>query len=131
SRAAMELSDEQKKRILEEEKARLSEEQYRVHVRRELQGSAVSAAFAPAPEVPSPLKAIFSGKVILCVVVIAVCAVVLAIGGPRRDSSEAPSNTSVATIQSSAGENSDRPSPLIPVPPAKLTTAQIAELATP
>ena len=33
----MALSDEEKNRILEEEKARLEEEQYRAQVRRELQ----------------------------------------------------------------------------------------------
>ena len=44
----MELSDEQKKRILEEEQARLAEEQYRAQVRRELRQQTKTVAPVPA-----------------------------------------------------------------------------------
>ncbi len=55
----MELSDEQKRRILEEEEQRLAEEQYRAQVRRELQSQtgatgATGVAAAPAPAVMPP-----------------------------------------------------------------------------
>jgi len=47
----MELSDEQKNKIREEERARLAEEKYRIEVRRELEpeGSAPVIAKVPAP----------------------------------------------------------------------------------
>jgi len=44
----MELSDEQKKRILEEEQRRIAEEEYRTQVRRDLESRTVSANLVPA-----------------------------------------------------------------------------------
>jgi hypothetical protein len=44
----MELSDEQKQRILEEEQQRIAEEEYRTQVRRDLQRRATSASPVPA-----------------------------------------------------------------------------------
>jgi len=131
----MELSGEQKKRILEEEQARLAEEHYRAQVRRELQESTgTGAPLAPAPALVPPAKSSISRNVVAsALVLLAVCAVVLLIVNLRRNTNKAPSSTatSVSTIQSETGEKSDRPSLLSPPPPTKLTTAQIAEKATP
>ena len=50
TQAVMELSDEQKKRILEEEQQRIAEEQYGAQVRRELQKQTGIATPVPARE---------------------------------------------------------------------------------
>ena len=120
----MELSDEQKKRIREEEQARLAEEQYRAQVRRELQNRAgVTPLVAPKS---STLKWLL----ILAGIVVAVCAGAWILGQlhqPGRESGSGGSATGSSEHPKGA-ENPVKPSPLAPT---KLTTAQIAERATP
>ena len=48
----MELSDEQKKRIVEEEQQRVAEEEYRTQVRRDLESRTVSAGPVSAKDIP-------------------------------------------------------------------------------
>lgn len=120
----MELSDEQKKRILEEEQARLAEEQYRAQVRRELQNHSEAA-----PSVP-PKSSTLKWGLILVGILVAVGAGAWLIGHlhpPGKDSASGGSAT-VSTEHPKGAENSLKPSPLAPT---KLTTPQIADRATP
>jgi len=119
----MELSDEQKKRILEEEQQRIAAEQYRAQVRRDLESRTVSAS--PAPAKSSTLKYVLIGSG-----VVAVLCVGILIGVRRQSSDQGASSSSkaVSGAQEQAAEKSEKPSPIAP---AKLTTAQIAERATP
>ena len=84
----MELSDEQKQRILEEERQRLAEEQYRTQVRRDLQSRTVGAGSVPSKS--SSLKICLIGVGIVALL----CAGILIV---RRQSSEqaasGPSNS--------------------------------------
>jgi S1-C subfamily serine protease len=114
----MELSDEQKQRILQEEEARLAEEQYRAQVRRELQ----SQDGGPTPVRPQSKTT----RNIL----IAVGAVVLLLVGVLVTVSHRPSTGGIldAGTPTKSLEKLEKPSPL---PPAKLSTAQIADRATP
>ena len=113
----MELSDEQKQRILQEEKARLAEEQYRAQVRRDLQ----SQDGGPTPVRPQTKTT----RNIL----IAVGAVVLVLVGVLVTVSHRPSAGGIpdAGTPTKSLEKLEKPSPL---PPAKLSTAQIADRAT-
>lgn len=122
-RADMELSDEQKQRILEEEQQRLAEEQYRTQVRLELQSRTVIAS--PVPTKSSTLK-----YVLIALGIVAVVCVGILVGVRRHHSDEADSSPSKAAsgAQERAAEKSEKPSPIAP---AKLTTAQIADRATP
>jgi len=120
----MELSDEQKRRIVEEEKQRLAEEQYRAQVRRELAGRTENAT-------PLAVKSNTLRNVLIVIgAFVAIGAVVMLIGfsGLKTEPPHA-AVTSVTTPTTS--EVTNRPSPLSPPPPQKLTTAQIAERATP
>ena len=119
----MELSDEQKQRILEEEQQRLAEEQYRTQVRLELQSRTVIAS--PVPTKSSTLK-----YVLIALGIVAVVCVGILVGVRRHHSDEADSSPSKAAsgAQERAAEKSEKPSPIAP---AKLTTAQIADRATP
>lgn len=123
---AMELSDEQKKKILEEEQARLAEEQYRTKVRRELQNQTGTAAAVPSKSKTMRCVLIVGGIVVLF------CAGILAIRHLSRAGSELGSGPGPPTASSSAQvkgtDKLEKPSPL---PPTKLTTTQIAELASP
>jgi S1-C subfamily serine protease len=121
----MELSDEQKQRILDEERQRLAEEQYRGQVRRELQNqSAAASAVAPIQK-----KSNTTRNAVILVGAIVILGMIALIGLPqlKRDIKQ-------PTVESSPTKTvapADRPSPLSPPPPQKLTTAQIAEKATP
>jgi S1-C subfamily serine protease len=119
----MELSDEQKKRILEEEQQRIAAEQYRAQVRRDLESRTVSAS--PVPAKSSALKYVLIGSG-----VVAVLCVGILIGVRRQSSDQGASSSSkaVSGAQEQPAGKSEKPSP---IPPAKLTTAQIAERATP
>src|ERR1035441_5277720 len=115
----MELSDEEKQRILQEEQARLAEERYREQVRRELK---IQAGITP-----SSSRTASTLKYVLVAVGVAVvlCAGIL-IGVRRQSVTESTSRPSsaVSGIQTKGAE---KPSPL---PPPKLTTAEIADRAT-
>jgi S1-C subfamily serine protease len=128
----MELSDEQKKRILDEEQQRLAEEQYRAQVRRELQsqagtGTAAAPAMAPA-QATTRSNTLRNVLIVAGVVVVLILVVVLS---SRQPGSKSNTATVFPALDTKTGEKSDRPSPLSPPPPTKLTTAQIADLATP
>src|ERR1017187_7854304 len=119
----MELSDEQKQRILEEEQQRLAEEQYRTQVRLKLQSRTVIAS--PVPTKSSTLR-----YVLIALGIVAVVCVGILVGVRRQHSDEADSSPSQAAFgaQERAAEKSEKPSPIAPV---TLTTAQIADRATP
>src|ERR1035441_774489 len=105
----MELSDEQKQRILEEERQRLAEEQYRTQIRRDLQSRPVGAGSVPSKS--SRLKYVLIG-----VGIVALLGAGILIG-VRRQSSEqtasGPSN-SASGAQERAAEKSEKPSPVAP-----------------
>jgi hypothetical protein len=119
----MELSVEQKQRIIEEEQQRIAEEEYRTQVRQDLHNRTVSASVVPTKSVP--LTSVLIGLGILVVL----CAVILIVIR-RQSNDEAASDPSKAAsgAQGKAAARSERPSPVAPV---KLTTAQIADRATP
>jgi S1-C subfamily serine protease len=122
----MTLTDEQKKRILEEEDQRLAEEQYRAQVRQELQNRVASPAVAPQKSsITKPLLLVAAAIVVL------LCAWIFA---SRRFSHAVPSSAPVSatgTTESTPASASTKPSPTVPPQPQKLTTAQIADRATP
>ena len=124
----MELSDEQKKRIVDEEQQRLAEEQYRAQVRRELRNQ--SGAAVPVPTVAPVAAKPNSIRTVLIVVaaVVVLCAGILVFSSRRQSGGDSASSPSASSGQSKGGEKPDKPSP---IPPPKLTTAQIADLATP
>src|SRR5579862_6269705 len=104
----MELTDDQKKRILEEEQQRLAEERYRAQIRRELEGGAVT------PKAPAPVR-FKIGKTVLVLVVILIGAAAWEFS--RRAARSAPS----APAATATSERAAKPSP-VALP--KLTTAQ-------
>ena len=114
----MELSDEEKRQISEEEQHRLAQEQYRAQVRRQLQSQ-----IEPPPPVPLKRTSVRSLLIVAGIVVL-ICAVALTL----RYRSEAKSASKSSNVQSGGIQNLNRPSPL---PPKKLITSQIADLATP
>lgn len=118
-----ELSDEQKQRILEEERRRHAEEQFRTQVRMDLQKNSTATVKPPQPKSNRNIFIVAGVAVGLLVVVLAVV-----LTQSKSSQPQAPT-TSTAPVKSSVP--SDRPSPLPPLPPQKLTTAQIAEKATP
>jgi len=117
----MALSDEEKNRILEEEKARLEEEQYRAQVRRELQNQSRPAAQAPANSRTLRLAFVVVG------IIAVLCAGFFVSLGHRsiKSTASGPSNAAPTPVKGLGPF--DKPSPVIP---AKLSTAQIAERAT-
>jgi S1-C subfamily serine protease len=112
----MELSDDQKQRILQEEEQRLAEEQYRAQVRHELQAQDGSAT----PHKPQPNTT--RNVLIAACAVVALLVVVLVSVRHRPSTGGVPNAVGVQTKGPS-----DKPSPL---PPAKLSTVQIAGRAT-
>jgi hypothetical protein len=123
-KAYMELSDEQKQRILEEEQQRLAEEQYRTKVRRELQNQTDSAT-------PVEAKSNTLRNVLIVVgSFIAIWAVAMAISSSRLRTGH-PQFAVAAVTPSVTTEAANRPSALSPPLPQKLTTAQIADRAIP
>jgi hypothetical protein len=131
----MELSDEQKRRILEEEQQRLAQEQYREQVRRELRTyqPPVSPPAEPKPRKSNPIRA----GLLLVAGVLALCAALLMIGRlahqgkPSESASIAPAASPDRGQSFAEMERSLRESALRPTPMPTLTTAQIAERATP
>jgi hypothetical protein len=120
----MELSPDHKQRILEEEQERLAEEEYRTQVRRELQ-TKTDTPF------PVPAKSNTVRNVLIFVAAfVSLWAIVMVIGSARLKTDRPQSAESMAQ-PSAAVASSNRPSPLSPPPPQKLTTAQIADKATP
>jgi len=119
----MELSDEQKKRIVEEEQQRVAEEEYRTQVRRDLESRTVSAG-------PVSAKSRVLKYTLIALGIVAVLCVGILIGVRRQSSGEATSGTSktASGAQEKVAERSGKPSPVAPV---KLTTNQIADHATP
>src|SRR5205085_973785 len=120
----MELSDEQKKRILGEEHQRLAEEQYRAQVRRELQtqaGTGAAAAPAMAPDPPTTRSNTLRSVLIVAGVVVVLILVVVV--SSRQLGLKSNTATVPPALETKTGEKSDRPSPLSPPPPTKLTTA--------
>jgi hypothetical protein len=119
-----ELSEEQKQRILDEERRRHAEEQFRTQVRMDLQKNSTTAVKPPQPKNNRNIFIIVGVAVALLAIVLVV---VLTHSNSRP---QAPTSTAAMT----SSVPSDRPSPLppaLPPPPQKLTTAQIAEKATP
>jgi cytoskeletal protein RodZ len=116
----MELSDEQKQRILKEERQRLAEEQYRTQVRRELRSRTDSAA--PVVKKSNTLRNVL----IFVYAFIAILAVVMALIGFGRLRPEHRQSAVPSVVSSTTTETANRPSPLSPPPPRELTTAQIA-----
>lgn len=115
----MELSDEQKQRILEEEQARLAEERYREQVRLELKSKTGTAP--SASRTASTLKYVLVGlgvAVVLCVGILI---------GVRRQSVVESTPGPSSAVSSTQTKGTEKPSPL---PPPKLTTAEIADRAT-
>ena len=119
----MDLSEEQKRRIIEEEQQRLAEEQFRMQARRELR---TQANGSQKSKITKPLI------LALAAVVVLLCAWIFASG---RFSHSVPSSTPVSgtgtTTDSTPASTAIKPSPTSPPPPQKLTTAQIAGRATP
>jgi len=122
----MDLSEDQKARIREEERQRILEEQYRAQVRQELQNNST----------PGARKRWRTSRVVLfSVAAIAVlCSVALmnVRFGARQASSTAkvgPAATAGTAVTPSIP--AEKPSALTPPAPIKLTTAQIAERAIP
>ncbi len=119
----MELSDEQKQRIHEEEHQRLAEEQYRAQVRRELQTRTNAAA-------PSLTKSLAPRSIAIGAAVFLLIAALIGYSF-FRSSPKQQSSTEGSMPATTTALPSNRPSPLSPPPPEKLTTAQIAGNATP
>jgi len=118
----MELSDEQKKRIVEEEQQRMAEEEYRAQVRRDLESRTASAS-------PVSVKSNVLRYTLIALGIIAVLCVGILIGAHGRSSDEATLRSKTASgAERKATESLGKPSP---VPPVKLTTTQIADRATP
>lgn len=126
----MELSDEQKQRILQEEQARLAEEQYRAQVRRDLQRRTGAAAVPTVAPIPAKSNMLRSVLIVACIFVV-LCAGVLMIGHLRQAGSKSTPPPPASSVETNGKEESDRPSPMAPPPPAKLSTAQMADRATP
>jgi hypothetical protein len=94
----MELSDEQKKRILEEEHQRLAEEQYRAQVRQQLQTPTVAPpTTSPVVEPPKIPKRDGGGKTLAIILVIigAIVATILIARSSTPRASEEPYAPSV------------------------------------
>lgn len=122
----MELSDEQKKRILEEEHLRLAEEQYRTQVRQQLRSQVDGPTVSPQKSnITKPLLLVAAAVVVL------LCVWIFASG---RFSQAVPASTFVpvagSTADSTPPSASIKPSLTSPPTPQKLTTAQIADRAT-
>jgi hypothetical protein len=121
-----ELSEEQRQRILDEERNRHAEEQFRTQVRMDLQKNSTATGKPPQPKSNRSIFIVFGIAVALLVVVLVVVLT-------HSKSSQPQATTSTAAVNQSPVHN-DRASPLppaLPPPPQKLTTAQIAAKATP
>lgn len=126
------LTPEEKQRIEEEERNRLEQEEYRAQVRRDLLGERGPAA-SVHPKGRKPKSALIVGGIVLAVGVGAIGVALLRkapVATPATTSTKAPA---VIPAASPGGEEkpSEKPSALSPPPSARLTTSQIAELATP
>jgi S1-C subfamily serine protease len=122
------LSEEHKQRILQEERQRLAEEQYRAQVRRDLQAQNAGAAPVLAP-IRSSAGANNIRNVSLVVGVLVVVGVI-AFFALRSKNALTPQSSTGTSAPERIARASAKPSPAGPPPPEKLTTAQIAEKAT-
>jgi S1-C subfamily serine protease len=123
------LTPEEKQRIEDEERKRTEEEQYRAQVRRELAGQH-GAARPPKSNKLKSLLIVGGIAAVLC----AGALVVRLRKGPVPNSPTTESMTSTkapAVVPAAPIGSRPKPSALAPPTPVKLTTAQIAELATP
>ena len=123
----MDLSEEQKAKIREEERQRILEEQYRAQVRQELQNS---AAGTKRPSRASSRGVPFSAAAIA---VLCLGAIITVHFSARSGSKSASARPAAAAPSPGTAEPipAEKPSPIIPSAPIKLTTAQIAERAMP
>ena len=121
----MQLSDEEKKRILEEEQQRLAEEQFRAEVRRGLVSGTGAVGAVPAKSKTLRIVLIALGVLYAVFVVL-----VVIVKHPFPTGSHSVTPMAESGAQPTQASTADRPSPLSPPPPTTLTTAQIAERAT-
>jgi S1-C subfamily serine protease len=122
----MDLSEDQKARIREEERQRILEEQYRAQVRQELQNNSTPGA---RKRWRTSRAVLFSAAAIAVLCWVALMNVRF---GARQASSTAkvrPAATAGTAVTPSIP--AEKLSALTPPAPIKLTTAQIAERATP
>jgi len=133
----MELSEETKQGIVEEEQRRLAEEQYREQVRRELLHQAATSRFAASPADKVPQSKRKTGRRILALIGagLGLCALVLFVDilrhslvSSRQVRTEATTTTPISGSKSSTAEERNLSAAEMPV---ALTTAQIAQEATP
>src|SRR5208283_345533 len=117
----MELSNEQKQRILGEEQQRLAEEQYRAQVRKDLQSRTGAAAVPTVAPIPSKSNMLRFVLIVACIFVV-LCAGVFMIVHLRQTGSKSTPPAPASSVETNGTERSDRPSPMAPPPPAKLTT---------
>lgn len=122
-----ELTDEQKQRILDEERQRIAEEQYRSQVRRELENQNVVTAPLPVASVNKSHGNTGKAAIVVGAVILIAIAAIISLSQLKRSTNQA----AVGSAATKTAAPTDRPSPLSPPPPQKLTTAQIAEKATP
>jgi hypothetical protein len=120
----MDLSEDRKQRILEEERHRLAEEEYRLQVRLELRNATESTA-------PVKVRSDSFRNVLIFVGAFVAVTTVAALIRFFPSSAGSAQATETASIISARALGSGRPSPLPLPPPQKFTTAQIAERATP
>ena len=120
----MELSDEQKRRILAEEEARqLAEEEYRAQIRRELTRKG-NPASSPRRKSSTLRKILLLGGSFVAVLIAANAFV-------AYRTSHVVSSPPVSVDSSQTTSSSGPPSRVKPCVPSTLTTAQIAKLAIP
>src|SRR5579872_1090899 len=112
----MKLSDEQKKRIDDEERQRLAEEQYRVQVRRELLNQTGDTAVPVATVTPVAAKSKSFRSVIIVVVgaVVVLCPGSLVFSSRRQPGDDSASSPSTSDGQSKGAEKTGKPSPILP-----------------
>lgn len=120
----MELTEEQKARIQQEELQRIAEEQYRQQVRRQLEGQAGATSAVP-PKSGSPMKVLFG----IVAIMIVLCSGVILIS-KRRPAEATPPPSGSASV-GLVPAKVEKPSPTQPAAPVPMTTAQIAEMAAP
>ena len=122
----MELSPEHKERILEEEKQRIAEEQYRAQVRQQLADEALTSKSTSSDGTTSPKSERKRSVLPLALLFLGITIVVLGIVFlfPKTNIS-APAATSETPIAKTPNQKGQ------PTVPEKFTTAQIAAKATP
>lgn len=132
----MNLTEEQKLRILDEERQRIAEQQYREQIRRELLSESLRPAQSPNPSVQTPRDSKPNGpKNVFAIasMVVGLCALVLFIGYLQhsRDSARSIATQTPSKVEASQISPFHKKEPSALIAPVKLTTAEIAERATP